>query len=251
MMSTKPQTPPIVQWSESAHTSADDWNPRGYYERAAPTLAALHAREGPFADARWDYIVEDLAHLRGVVRQQCSGRILDLGCGEGLWLDHYAGRATAVTLIDLSPVLLSRAEARARQQTNASMEAICVKAICVDAFGAPDRIPFRGHDSILIAFLLSHYSTGAVVDFLRRAASTMDSGARLLVMDSWHSPLRRRKRQADSRRTICAKGEQYSVRKRYVTSDEWRSTLRDCGLTCEWQWWGKAFFGCACAAAHV
>ncbi len=233
--------PRVAQWDELELHADTRWDTRGYYERAAGTIAAMHARAGPFAEARWDYLAEDLVRLRCAVERYCTGRVLDLGCGEGLWTPHYAGRTQALTLVDLSQRLLSRA------CVTATRFALPAKTMAIDVFREPERVPFADMDAILIAFLLSHYAQPEVVAFLRILRAKADASTRVLVVDSWYSPARRRKRARESTRMIADKGVRYAVRKRYVTKTEWAQTVRASGLTVAWQWWGKAFFVCRVA----
>ena len=44
--------------------------------------------------------------LTGVVERFARGRIVDLACGTGYWLPHYAGRCSSITLVDQSGRML-------------------------------------------------------------------------------------------------------------------------------------------------
>lgn len=238
--------PPVGQWVEETLQADAHWNPRGYYERTAGIIAAMHERVGPFVDARWDYLAEDLNHLRSAVERYCSGRILDLGCGEGYWIKHYAARAQAVTLIDSSPKLLSCGHSMATEKFQ-----LPAQALALDVLREPDDVPFVRKDTILIAFVLSHYSQAEVVDFLRHVRQKADARTSLLILDSWYSPVRRRKRPQESLRTIVENSGRHSVRKRYVTKAQWAEIVRASGMEAIWHWWGKAFFACRCMVPPV
>lgn len=231
----------IEQWLESALQEDAQLNPRAYYERVAGTITAMHKRDGAFADPRWNYLAEDVEQLRRCVERRFSGRILDLGCGAGHWIEHYARHAQAITLVDMSPKLIACAYGRASGHFR-----LPTQALIVDIFDEPDSVPFAGQNTIFVAFLLSHYSLSEVTDLLRYICQTADAETHLCVIDSWYSPARRRRRQQESMRSIVDGGVRYAVRKHYFTKMEWMATVRASGMKIAWQWWGKAFFACGC-----
>ena len=52
--------------------------------------------------------------LSEIVRRVCRGRIVDIGCGTGFWLPHYASSATRVTVVDQSPNMIALCEEKIR-----------------------------------------------------------------------------------------------------------------------------------------
>ncbi len=78
------------------HFADDWWNPKG-------RLVSLHK----INPVRFDYFEEVASDLIGGLSGK---RVLDLGCGGGLLSERFAGAASAVTGIDLSPLAIETAK---------------------------------------------------------------------------------------------------------------------------------------------
>src|SRR5262245_27951436 len=93
----------------------------------------------PFATAPPIRDEKALALLVDAARTRPDDTVLDVACGPGLVACAFAGRAAHVTGIDLTPAMVARAEALARQQ-------------------GCDNVTFRVGDVLLLPFANASFS---------------------------------------------------------------------------------------------
>lgn len=225
-------------WSENDDSLEPVCDTRTYFEATSGIREAIQTGSTPFNAPRWNYLREDLARLRQYVSSAVTGKVIDLGCGAGHWIDHYGASAIGVDLVDFSPALL----AQAVQRANNRWPHLQVDAWPVDLADPCNNIPFAEADSIVAAFLLSHFESEDVVKFQKRLRAEMKPGSTLLVIDSWHSPKRRRYRPRETVRFVEIDGRRVSTRKHYFGREEWECLAARAGFEIVDSWWGHAFF---------
>jgi hypothetical protein len=75
---------------------------RYYNERASEYEDAYTRGTGTASITDPTVFIAEIRVLEAIVRQFGSGHLLDLACGTGYWLPHYAGNCSRVTLFDQS-----------------------------------------------------------------------------------------------------------------------------------------------------
>jgi len=74
-----------------------------YYDERAPEYDDAYLRGTGTASIRDPSVFQLEATLLGeVVERMARGRVVDLACGTGYWLQYYAQRCSRVTLVDQS-----------------------------------------------------------------------------------------------------------------------------------------------------
>jgi ubiquinone/menaquinone biosynthesis C-methylase UbiE len=73
-----------------------------YDERASEYEEAYVRGTGTASIPDPEVFKREASLLPDVVTRFAHGRILDLACGTGHWLPHYAGRCSSITLLDQS-----------------------------------------------------------------------------------------------------------------------------------------------------
>ena len=79
---------------------------RYYDERALETKEAYVRGTGTASIPDPEVFRREASLLADVVTRFAHGRILDLACGTGYWLPHYAERCSSITLLDQSGKML-------------------------------------------------------------------------------------------------------------------------------------------------
>jgi ubiquinone/menaquinone biosynthesis C-methylase UbiE len=174
--------------------------------------------------------------LAGIVERFARGRLVDLACGTGYWLPHYAARCSQITLIDQAPRMLDE----------------CRKKIAT--LDAPDRItivrddvlehPFTSgaFDSALIGFLISHLTGDQEQTLFERVRRLLDAKGRFLILESAWSPERARvnvKVERQERR--LNDGSRFEIYKRYLDRQDIHGWATKYGVATSVEFFGTAF----------
>ncbi|MDH3591293.1 MAG: class I SAM-dependent methyltransferase [Planctomycetota bacterium] len=102
---------PAVPWS---HGGKIPWHEPGFSERM---LREHLSQEHDRASRRLEVIDRHVAWLHETVGVGRAGRVLDLGCGPGLYTERLAQRGHTCVGIDFSPASIAHAHARAESES--------------------------------------------------------------------------------------------------------------------------------------
>jgi demethylmenaquinone methyltransferase/2-methoxy-6-polyprenyl-1,4-benzoquinol methylase len=151
---------------------------RYYDERAPDYEEAYRLGTGTSSISDPGVFQREAGDLAEIVGRFAHGKVLDLACGTGYWLQFYAEQCSGVTMVDQSENML--AECRKK----------------VDRFGLTDRsIVVRddvlawtstdaSHDCAIVGFLLSHLTAEQEPHLFGALRSALRSDGRFLIMDS-------------------------------------------------------------------
>lgn len=147
-------------------------------QEATARVRAVYEKQAPHYD-RVIAVAERLLFAGGRewVCRQASGRVLEVGVGTGRNLPCYASDV-ALTGIDLSPAMLARAQARARQLGRA------VDLRVADA----ERLPFADASFDTVLATLTLCSIPDDVTAVAEMARVLRPGGRLVLLDHVASP---------------------------------------------------------------
>ena len=209
---------------------------RYYDERASEYEEAYVLGTGTASIPDPDVFRREAALLTGVVERCVRGRIVDLACGTGYWLPHYAGQCSSITLIDQSPRMLDECRKKV-----AALDASAVTSIVQsDVFDHP--FPPCAYDSALIGFLLSHVTADQESRLFEKLKGMLDVSGRFLILDSAWSPERARvnaKIERQERR--LNDGTRFEIYKRYFGRQDIAAWETRYGVTLSVEHFGAAF----------
>src|SRR5437660_3016637 len=89
------------------------------------TVAKAYARWAPVYDVVFGAVFARGRKASIAAAERIGGRILDVGIGTGISLDHYS-RANRIVGVDYSEPMLRRAQARVREHRLSHVEALAV-----------------------------------------------------------------------------------------------------------------------------
>src|SRR5688572_13823800 len=123
---------------------------RYYDERASEYEEAYVRGTGTASIPDPDVFRREAVLLAAVVERFASGRLVDLACGTGYWLPHYAAHCSSIALVDQSGRML--------EECRTKIEALGVAGRCtvVQADVFEHEFPERAYDCALVGFLVSH-----------------------------------------------------------------------------------------------
>jgi demethylmenaquinone methyltransferase/2-methoxy-6-polyprenyl-1,4-benzoquinol methylase len=209
-----------------------------YYDERAPDYEEAYTLgTGTASITDPAVFTREIPQLVAVVRGFGQGRLLDLACGTGYWLPHYADGCASITLFDQSSNML--AEARAKTD-RLGITARCAFR-CGDFFDS--TFEPSAYDRVLVGFFLSHLTEDqepALFDSLRRMLAP---GGRCLILDSAWTPERAtvNTREERQQRRLNS-GATFEIYKRYCDRADiagWTSTY---GATLKIEHFGTAFY---------
>jgi len=175
--------------------------------------------------------------LTGVVRRFGRGRLLDLACGTGFWLPHYAGECSRITLFDQSENML--AESRAK----------------VERLGIADRSVFlqgdffehdwdqQAFDCVLVGFFVSHLTEAQERLLFDALENLLAPSGRFLVLDSaWSDERARCNAKVERQQRRLNDGTAFEIYKRYLDPTDIARWEAEYGVAMQLEYFGKAFY---------
>jgi len=175
--------------------------------------------------------------LGGIVERFASGRLIDLACGTGYWLPHYAGRCPRVTLFDQSTRMLDEC----RKKVAVLGIAGRCSLVCGDLFD--HAFDPRAYDCALVGFLLSHLTEAQEPLLFEALERMLDSSGRFLILDSAWSPERARfNAKTERQKRHLNDGTGFDIYKRYIDLDDIGAWAKTYGVTTSVEHFGTSFF---------
>jgi demethylmenaquinone methyltransferase/2-methoxy-6-polyprenyl-1,4-benzoquinol methylase len=209
---------------------------RYYDERASEYEEAYTRGTGTASIPDPAVFTTEIADLPAIVRRCTSGRLIDLACGTGYWLPHYAAGCSDITLFDQSEKMLAGSRSKV---AGLGLADRCV-LVQGDFFGyAFDR---HAYDCALAGFFLSHLTDeqeGLVFDALR---GMLRPSGRFLVLDSaWSDERRRFNAKVERQPRRLNDGSEFEIYKRYLDGADIARWPARYGVAVHIEYFGRAF----------
>jgi SAM-dependent methyltransferase len=209
-----------------------------YYDERAPDYEeayVLGTGRASIADPR--VFPVEAARLADAVERFARGHLLDLACGSGHWLPHYARRCSRITLFDQSEQMLNESRGKVAAQGVADRCAI-VRGDFFDHQFEPGAF-----DRVLVGFFLSHLTEEqerTLFDVLR---GTLAPAGRFLILDSAWTPARTAFAVKAGRQERRLKdGTSFEIYKRYCDQRDIAAWAALYGVNLSIEHFGAAFF---------
>jgi SAM-dependent methyltransferase len=213
---------------------------RYYNERAAEYEDAYVLGTGTASIPDPDVFRREALLLEGIVERFARGRMVDLACGTGFWLRHYAARCSTVTLIDQAPRMLDQCRKKA-----AALDA-AGRATIIEADVFDHRFEDHAYDAALVGFLISHLTEAQEQLLFQRLTSMLDGGGRFLILDSAWSPERaRHNAKIERQERRLNDGSCFEVYKRYLDRQDIAGWSAKYGVDVSIEHFGTAFVAVA------
>jgi ubiquinone/menaquinone biosynthesis C-methylase UbiE len=209
---------------------------RYYDERASEYEEAYVLGTGTASIPDPDVFRREAALLTGVVERCVRGRIVDLACGTGYWLPHYARQCSSITLVDQSPRMLDECRKKV-----AALEALDRASISQSDVFDYSFTP-EAYDAALVGFLISHLTDDQERLLFERLRAMLALEGRFLILDSAWSPERARvNRKVDQQERRLNDGTRFEIYKRYLDRQDIASWEKEYGVTLAIEHFGTAF----------
>ena len=185
-----------------------------YNERAAEfdDIYTLGKPPGKVSDPK--LYVDEARSLSNLVSEHAHGRLLDIPCGTGYWLQFYAANCSSITLVDQSEKMLRKCRKAARGH---EVETIS-EFIRADALEVP--LDHNSYDTVLVGVFLSHLTDTQMDLFLRNLRKVLKPAGRIIIMDSSWSQFRKSRPKKGTAVRKLNDGRTYEIYKRYFDRDD-------------------------------
>jgi ubiquinone/menaquinone biosynthesis C-methylase UbiE len=206
-----------------------------YYDQRAPDYDEAYLRGTGTSSIRDANVFQrEAKFLEGVVERTALGRIIDLACGTGFWLQHYVQHCSQVTLVDQSASML--AECQKRVATLGVAERCSL--VHADVF----EHDFGVHDFALVGFLLSHLDDEQESSLFGTLKRILGRPGRFLILDSAWGPERARFNAKTERQTRHLNdGTAFDIYKRYFDRADVAAWTDKYGVATSIEHFGTAF----------
>lgn len=207
-----------------------------YYDERAPEYEEAYTLgTGTASISDPNVFITDIAHLVEVVARFGHGELIDLGCGTGYWLPHYAGNCSRVTLFDQSEHMLLECREKVRAR---GLDDRCV-FIQGDAFDY--RFDRNAYDCALLGFLLSHVTEQEEAMLCTSVRRMLRPSGRLLILESAWTALRVKFNQKVERQARKLNdGTTFDIYKRYIDQADIARWSEKYGLIARVEYFGPA-----------
>ncbi len=216
-------------------TDTSDQKLIAYYDERARDYDAFYFGRGPAIPEPESY-KKDVVAISALATTFGRGHVVDIGCGTGFWLPHYAKNCSRLTLLDQSRNMLLVCKHRAV------------------ALGILDKCDFHNedffacnltnnlYDGAVIGFFMSHLTLEQENIFFHRLDGMLQPHALVLFIDSAWTPMRAhyRKKQGMQER-VLHNGRTFNIFKRYFTLSEAREMCEGHGFIVSLSYGGEVF----------
>jgi demethylmenaquinone methyltransferase/2-methoxy-6-polyprenyl-1,4-benzoquinol methylase len=174
--------------------------------------------------------------LSSIVGRHLSGRVIDLACGTGFWLPHYAGACSAITLFDQSERMLDECRKKV------TGDGLADRCVLLQGDVLEHQFPAASYDCALVGFLLSHLADAQEALLFSALKKMLVPSARFLLLESAWSPERAKVNvKADQQERRLNDGTAFQIYKRYFDRDDVREWQRRHEVALEIEHFGAAF----------
>jgi ubiquinone/menaquinone biosynthesis C-methylase UbiE len=182
---------------------------RAYYDARAQEYDEIYSGKGP-AIPDQDAYKTDAAKISKLVSPFGKGSLIDIGCGTGFWLPHYAPNCSRITLIDQSEKMLSKCRTKI-DKLRLTNKCNLIRGDFFDvAFGD------YSFDSALVGFFISHLSFEREQTFFKKLGNILKPDAQLMLIDSaWSRKRQQHRKKEGIQERVLNNGRIFNLYKRY------------------------------------
>ena len=192
---------------------------RAYYDERAGEYEELYTLgTGPASISDPNAYKGESAALSKMVAEFAQGELIDVGCGTGFWLPHYAPNCSRITLLDQSGKMLCECRKKAQ---SLGIEEKCT-LIQGDFFS--HAFLENTFDTAIVGFFLSHVPQSLETNFFDRLRRMLKPIGRFLILDSiWSGERAKTRSKAGRHKRTLNDGRDFEIYKRYFDANDFQA----------------------------
>ena len=200
-----------------------------YYDERAEEYDDVYRGEGPAIRRYADKYQQNTAQVCEIVAGFGHGHLIDVACGTGFWVPHYARNCERFTFVDQSAGMLAECKRR--------IENLGLIGVSRFIRGNTFEVALEpaAYDCALVGFLLSHFTAEQEDAFFHKLKEILKPAAQLMIIDSYWSERRKaggKKREGKQERTLN-NGRAFKIYKKYFDESDIERMLARHAFVCE------------------
>jgi demethylmenaquinone methyltransferase/2-methoxy-6-polyprenyl-1,4-benzoquinol methylase len=186
-----------------------------YYDERASEFDEIYIGKGPALISDPEAYKIETTILARLVERYCQGNHLDIACGTGFWLPHYAKKCHHITLVDQSEKMLEECRKKA---VEAGVLDKC-QFICAEILNY--RFPNNHYDSVLFGFFLSHLTSEQEAKLFTMLRTLLMKNGTFLILDSiWNAERSTHRKKEGKQDRLLNDGRRFEIYKKYFTTTD-------------------------------
>jgi len=187
-----------------------------YYDERAAEYDDVYSGKGPAIRRYADRYQRNTAEVCEFVAGFGHGHLIDIACGTGFWVPHYARTCERFTFVDQSDSMLAECKKR--------VESLGLIGVSRFIQGNVFEITLEPatFDCAMIGFLLSHFTSEQEDAFFQKLKRILKPSAEIIIVDSYWSKRRQaggKKREGEQKRTLND-GRGFEIYKKYFDESD-------------------------------
>jgi ubiquinone/menaquinone biosynthesis C-methylase UbiE len=206
-----------------------------YYSERANGYDAIYLGKG-HVTIDPDVYKRDVANVSKMISGFGKGYLIDIACGTGFWLSHYARNCVQITFLDQSERMLAKCKDRVEdlRMTDRSL------FIQGDFFDT--ALETRKYDCALVGFLLSHLTFEQEQVFFGKLKEILKTNSQFMFIDSvWNKRREQWRAKEGIQERILNYGRAYRIYKRYFEGSDVDQMFKRYGFGIKSYYVGEAF----------
>lgn len=216
-----------------------------YYDERAEEYDDFYRGKGPAIRCYTDQYQQSTTEVCEIAAGFGHGHIIDIACGTGFWVPHYAANCERFTFVDQSQSMLAECKRRVNN-LGLSEASRFIQGNVFEITLEPET-----YDCAMIGFLLSHFTSEQEDAFFERLKGMLKPAARLMIVDSYWNERRQmggRIKEGEQERTLND-GRTFKIYKKYLTESDVEELLARHRFTCESLHVGEMFIAAIASAS--
>lgn len=185
-----------------------------YYDERAEYYDEIYLGKG-HTTIDPDMYKNDVAKVSAMVSGFGKGHVIDIACGAGFWLPHYARNCGQITLLDQSDRMLSKCKARVAK-LGLTAKSNFIRGDFLDV-----NLETSQYDCTLLGFFLSHLTSEQEKAFFAKLKEILKPNPQLLFIDSaWNKRRQRYQEKEGIQERVVSDGRKFRIYKRYFAKSD-------------------------------
>ena len=195
-----------------------------YYDERAEEYDEIYLGKGHTTiDA--DVYRKDVAKVSEMVSRFGKRHLIDIACGAGFWLPHYARNCSQITFLDQSGRMLSKCKDRV-ENLGLATTLNFIQGDFLDV-----NLETSQYDCALVGFFLSHLTSEQEKAFFGRLEEIMKPNPQLMFIDSaWNKKREQYWEREGFQERVLNGGRTFRVYKRYFDKSDVEEMLKRYGF---------------------